>query len=136
MPAPRAVLADLLQYGLDPTKEHKTTNANGRLGKDSNVVLTKAVIQTVEVQPVQQVVEHEPEVVEFEQKIDEPKIDDIVEQPVAEVVVLEEVKNTSKSEELVNDQLSKSILESEDTKLSEKVVEESTKKRGKKSLDK
>lgn len=131
MPAPRAVLADLLQYGLDPTKEHKTTNANGRLGKDRNVVLSEIAVQSVELQPqpVQQIAE--PEVAET--VVQEPEV---VVQPVVVEETVEEVVDISKLEDAAVEELSKSILEAEDTKILEKVVEEPTKKRGKKSLDK
>lgn len=131
MPAPRAVLADLLQYGLDPTKEYKTTNANGRLGKDRNVVLSEITVQTVELQPqpVQQIAE--PKVAET--VVQEPEV---VEQPVVVEETVEKVVGISKLEDAAVEELSKSILEAEDTKILEKVVEESTKKRGKKSLDK
>lgn len=31
MPSPRAVLCDIIDYKLDPNKEHKRTSTNGRL---------------------------------------------------------------------------------------------------------
>lgn len=139
MPAPRAVLADLLQYGLDPTKEYKITNANGRLGKDGNVALSTVIPAVVEpvIQPVVSVVEPVEIKQELVQEIEQVQEETQEEVLSVETDVKEELPEEVKSIEApVDDFTSKSTSEVEDEKIPEKVVEKTTKKHGKKSLDK
>lgn len=59
MPAPRAILIDIMKLGLDPKKPHASLNKNGRLSqkikKDSTTKKNKEVVSKVEVQDKKEV---------------------------------------------------------------------------------
>jgi hypothetical protein len=104
MPSPRAVLADVTKYRLDPKKAYSTTHANGHLAKLVNVpgvsvevagmkeVQSEAVEQvsvetfvesvdsmTVEEQPAQ-LSPVEPDVVAVEEPVTDEVVEDVPEE--------------------------------------------------------
>ena len=89
MPSPRAVLADITEFGLNHNARHTVISANGRLRSYPTVIVVneQKVIVKEEVEEKKEVVK-EPEI-----KVEEKKIEE-----VKEVVETEEKKEELKLE--------------------------------------
>lgn len=83
----RAILADIVEFGLDPTTAHKNTHANGRLAKKASESNEQ---KNVEIQQAQQ------EIVELS---NEPEQQEIVDQNTVEET--EEMAQIEESEKVV-----------------------------------
>jgi hypothetical protein len=82
MPSQRAILADITELKLNPAKEHRHTNASGRLGKFPMVVTQDEIAITL---PVDVIVPVQEAVVEEQVILVKEAVVDVVEQaPIAE----------------------------------------------------
>ncbi len=131
MPAPRAILIDIMKLGLDPKKPHASLNKHGRLSqkdkKDSITKKTKEVVSKVEIQEKKEVklstslpLQEEKKTVEATNTKVEVKIEDNQKQE-------ETRKETFQVQEEVKVELSpvqEKVVESQSSNLTETKLEE------------